>query len=52
MLRRVWLQVLTGDSLNTARRICKDMGIGDTHCIMGARSSHLLAAFICSFHGE
>lgn len=41
-LRPVWLQVLTGDSLNTARRICKDMGIGDTHCVLGALSCHLL----------
>ena len=46
MLGRVCLQVLTGDSLNTARRICKDMGIGDTHCAIGAFRSQPPAAFI------
>jgi len=28
-------QVLTGDSLNTARRICKDMGIDNASCVTG-----------------
>lgn len=31
------LQVLTGDSLCVAKRICADMGIDNTHCTTGTQ---------------